>query len=407
MNKNTNNKYNFREEISEKFIKALEEDPIKFIKGWNFSETGIPTNGSTSKEYKGINKLYLKIAERENGYGDNRWLTFKQIKDNRYNLQKGAKGVKVEYYIPYDNQSKKWVTWDEYKKGQNVKLENGKEKYTLKQKLYTVFNASLIDGIKKKEIPYTLNDIGEEKVINTLSESMGVPIKESQNSASAYYNISEDYINLPEKGQFKTQADYIATALHELGHATGHKERLNREQSGRFGSKEYAYEELVAEITSSFMSEYVKEPLTDEILNNHKAYIQSWAGQIKENKNFLFKAIKDAEIASDYMVEKAHLQELKTEFSTINKPIRPSFLVMNDEGVRVEAEDTTPSFKLETDIAEKIGTYAATNGISRLDPLQQNATNGTVEDLKALYIEAKKKENEFSFSKDKDQEMEF
>ncbi|MGB9425031.1 MAG: zincin-like metallopeptidase domain-containing protein, partial [Methylocella sp.] len=32
------------------------------------------------------------------------------------------------------------------------------------------------------------------------------------------------------------------TALHELGHASGHTSRLNRDLSGSFGSKKYAFE---------------------------------------------------------------------------------------------------------------------------------------------------------------------
>lgn len=54
---------NYREEIADFFILALDEDPIEFVKGWNFSQTGSPINSFTDKEYSGINKLYLKIIE--------------------------------------------------------------------------------------------------------------------------------------------------------------------------------------------------------------------------------------------------------------------------------------------------------------------------------------------------------
>ncbi len=61
------------------------------------------------------------------------------------------------------------------------------------------------------------------------------------------------------------------------------------------------------------MGEYIEEPLTDEILDKHKAYIQSWAKEIKNNKNFLFKAIKEAERAADYMIENAQLYQYKKD----------------------------------------------------------------------------------------------
>ena len=88
---------------------------------------------------------------------------------------------------------------------------------------------------------------------------------------------------------------------------------MNKKQNNKFGSKKYAFEELIAEISSSFMGEYIEEPLTDEILDKHKAYIQSWAKEIKNNKNFLFKAIKEAERAADYMIENAQLYQYKKD----------------------------------------------------------------------------------------------
>ena len=241
-------KKNYREEIADFFIKSLDENPIEFIKGWNFSYTGSPINSFTEKEYSGINKLYLKIMETKRGYGDNRWLTFKQIQDKGYHLQKGAKGAKVEYYIPYDNKEKKWISFDEYSKYSRDTDFDG-ERFTLKQRIYTVFNASLIDGIEQFKPSYIANNINEEEVIEKISDGIGVKIVERKNSQSAFYDPGEDYILIPEKEQFKSQEDYCRTALHELSHSTGHKDRLNREQNNKFGSKKYAFEELIAEIS--------------------------------------------------------------------------------------------------------------------------------------------------------------
>lgn len=399
-------KKSYREEVAEFFIKGLTDDPVKFIKGWNFSETGNPENGSNGKKYNGVNRIYLKLTEMELGYGDNRWMTFKQIKDKGYHLKKGARGAKVEYYLPWDNKEKKWTTWDKYNAEEKFyEGDSVYNRYLLKQKIYTVFNGSLIDGLPEKELGYIKNSIDEDVVINKISQGMGVEIIESKNSKSAFYTPGEDYIKIPAKEQFKSQGDYVSTTLHELAHATGHEKRLNRDQEGRFGSKKYAFEELIAEITSSFMGEYVKEPITDEILDNHKAYIQSWAGSIKDNKNFLFKAIKEAEKASDYMIEIAHLQEYKNDryiTEEIERKFQSKFLTY-DNGDIVPANDDTPSFKLENDITENIRTYAAQNGINRLDELQQKAVNGTLKDIKELYVAAKEREYTFSFSKDREE----
>lgn len=330
----TKNKKSYRDEMADFFIKGLEEDPIKFIRGWDFSKTGNPVNYSKNKEYNGINKLYLKLLEVKLGYGDNRWLTFNQLKEKDLHLQKGAKGAKVEYYIPYDNEKKKWAKWDEFNLGATYIDENGMicDKYSLRQRLFTVFNASQIDGIEKLPVDYTKNKIDQEKVIERISNKMGVKIIERRNSQSAFYDPNDDEIILPEREQFKSRGDYIRTSLHELGHSTGHSTRLNRDLSGKFGSRKYAFEELVAEITSSFMGEYVSEPITESVLENHKAYIQSWAKEIKNNKNFLFKAIKEAETASNYIIEHAQLFDFKRDFEKENK--KPVFSwSQNDEEV--------------------------------------------------------------------------
>ena len=64
----------------------------------------------------------------------------------------------------------------------------------------------------------------------------------------AFYNLQSDTVTLPERAQFATANGYYQTALHELGHATGHPERMDRDTlkhgAGHFGSVEYAREEL-------------------------------------------------------------------------------------------------------------------------------------------------------------------
>lgn len=52
---------------------------------------------------------------------------------------------------------------------------------------------------------------------------------------------------------FKNAAEESTTRLHELAHATGHAKRLARNAKGKFGDVDYAFEELVAEIASSFV----------------------------------------------------------------------------------------------------------------------------------------------------------
>ena len=71
----------------------------------------------------------------------------------------------------------------------------------------------------------------------------------------AYYAPAIDAIHMPNRERFHDAAGYYATALHELGHWTGHETRLARDLSNPFGSEGYAREELRAEIASMILGD--------------------------------------------------------------------------------------------------------------------------------------------------------
>lgn len=88
---------------------------------------------------------------------------------------------------------------------------------------------------------------------------------------------------------------YQATLLHELAHWTGAKHRLDRDQAGRFGSQDYAKEELVAELSSLFISERLGIGLGKEHEDQHAAYLQSWRKALADDHKTLFRAASQAE----------------------------------------------------------------------------------------------------------------
>ena len=121
--------------------------------------------------------------------------------------------------------------------------------------------------------------------------------------------MAGDYIQVPERGQFNSQADYYATALHELGHWTGHPSRLNREMSSDIHSEAYAKEELVAEMASMFVSAETGIPQTQEHFDNHAAYVDYWVKAVKEDPNALFRAVNQAQKASEEILKYERVRE--------------------------------------------------------------------------------------------------
>ncbi len=289
----------YREKLAEEFARLLEEKELDWKKEWGGRD--IPFNAKTGSVYKGSNRFYLSLIAAQRGYKDPRWATFRQIQAEGWRLKNAkGQGVYVEYWYPYDIKEGKNLTWQEF-----YKLRDGiGDRYQLRSRYFVVFNASLIDGIT----PYTpeKKDIPVDELVNTLSRSMDVEIR-NDGGDRAYYSPSEDKIHLPIPSDFNSSYAYNSTALHELTHATGAAHRLNRNMGGIFGSQEYAFEELVAEISSCFMSSYLEIDQDEKHIENHKAYVQSWINVIREKPEALSQAIKQAERATAYMEYKAEL----------------------------------------------------------------------------------------------------
>lgn len=305
----------YRKNLAEMFVNVLQEKELSWRKEWQAGlAVGAPVSVSTGAKYRGCNMFSLMLESMKMGYGDNRWATFVQIKDKGWKLQKGSKHATVEYWMPYDFSEKKALSWSKYKElTKEMTQEEIEDRFGLTARYYNVFNGSCIVGIPELRRPKVVDNlVYGDMLIETLSREMMVPILNDGGDA-AFYSPFEDKIHLPQKKAFENEYAYNSTALHELGHATGNKNRLDRNITNSFGSGDYAFEELIAEITSCFMSVHLNIEPSHAHLDNHKAYVQSWIKSIKEKPDCLVKAIKEADRAANYMEEKAGLnKELKT-----------------------------------------------------------------------------------------------
>ena len=317
----------YREQVAEEFVKSLEEDPLHWKKTWNTGARGIPVNAANNRRYSGINNFYLRLLMVNNQWQDPRFATFNQIKNAGWHLQKGAQGVKVEYWMPIDPKEKKAMSWDAYDK---LTVQE-KEKIYIRAKYFYVFNAKDIEGIPPFPEPDLKDGITADQLIDKISENMGVEIINDGGNRS-FYSPSEDKIHMPLAGYFDSSEAYNSVLLHELTHATGAPTRLSRDMSGTYGSSIYAYEELVAEISSAYMAAELSEPIpvTSFEMDNHKAYVQGWISKIREKPETLFKALKDAEKASNYL---CHAAELITDKEYERLSQNPDMVTENENAV--------------------------------------------------------------------------
>lgn len=301
-----------REEMINSFIDCLKKDTIPWHRSWSAKQR--PFNAVTNTTYRGVNSLWLSYNQFAREFDDPRWCTFKQAQTQGWKIKPGSKGTRVEFWSLYDTEEKRKLTQREAKQlSDELTLEEFKNRVKPISNVYTVFNGEQIDGIPKyEEKTYELNTEELLQKRDTLLKNMNVDF--SEGGDKAFYNPSRDRITLPEMNRFETEYDYMATLLHEAGHATGHISRLNRDMTGVFGSPKYAKEELRAEIASAFTAQELGlDYEQNEHMENHEAYVQNWIDVLENEPNELFAAIKDAEKISDYLIEKGEFGLEETE----------------------------------------------------------------------------------------------
>ena len=328
----------FRRQIADMFVNALESKQLEWKMEWS---GGIipPYNAVSGTRYKGINQFILSLTAMLKGYTDPRWATFKQISDEGWKLKKDSKSTKIEFWYPFHRLEGKSLTWHEY----NRLPPEEKQVCTLYAKYYSVFNAAQISGIPELQV-IPRKDIEPDILIETLSKNMGVEIINGGNEC--YYRPSEDKIYMPLPEMFESSLAYNSTALHELAHSTGHPSRLNRNLSGGFGSEAYAYEELVAEISSAFMN-FNLPAVSEAHMKNHTAYVQSWIQAVKDKPDTLYRAIKEAERVADYMENSIELEQEKmneTEKQEVSSLDKPSYRDMVQAIYEYEVEQNVPEY---------------------------------------------------------------
>lgn len=250
-------------------------------------------NHSTKATYNGINILMLWLSASTNSFSSDAWLTYKQAQALGGNVIKGSKGTRIIFYKTYIKEDK----------------ETGEEKTLPVLKWSTVFNLDQIENleIQPEEPQEDLEpiDFSEYNFIDQAIEKTGAEIKHGGDRA--FYAPSKDFIQIPEKQQFHTAENYYHTLLHELTHWTGVKSRLDRKGYYSNAKSDHAYEELVAELGSVFLSAEFNI-LGD--LENHVAYMESWLKALKNDKHFIFKASSQASKVFNYVNELVNTPDL-------------------------------------------------------------------------------------------------
>ena len=203
-------------------------------------------------------------------------------------MRKGERGTTVVYadrFTPEDERRRAAETGDE---AQAIPF----------LKRFTVFNVAQCEGLPE-EIMAVAPPVESNLILpqaEALIRATGVDFRIGGDRA--FYDPMHDFVQVPPPQAYFEPINWHRTALHEVGHASGHHSRLNRDLTGSFGSKKYAFEELIAEISAA----YLCASLSIAPTVRHADYIASWLEVLREDDRAIVRAASAASKAADFIL---------------------------------------------------------------------------------------------------------
>ena len=325
----------------------------------------------SGREYNGMNALMLMLHCEKEGYKIPRFCTFdcvqrmnKPGKDGqelpRVSVLRGEKSfpVMLTTFTCIHKETREKIKYDDYKR----LSDDEKQEYNVypKMQVFRVFNVQqtnlrearpeLWEKLEKENSRPEI-DAGErfdfEPVDRMINENLWICPIHPRHQDEAYYSMSKNEIVVPEKGQFKDGEAFYGTLFHEMTHSTGAEGVLDRLKPTSFGSKEYAREELVAELGSALVSQ--RYGMTKHIKEDSCAYLKSWLDELKESPQFIKTTLLDVKRATSLITQRV---------DRIAQGL--------DEGM-AEGKDVSPQ---ERTFYSSVAYLQSTDDTSRLDELK-------------------------------------
>lgn len=277
--------------VTDRIIKQIEAGTPPWRKPWITTGGGLPQNAASGRSYSGINVWLLLLAAEAKGYDGNLWGTFNQWKKLGGHVNRGERGTKIVF----------WSVVKETVADQQTGKEDEQKRIFCRQ--FTVFNlgqtaGEALDRFRRPTLPP--KGFNDHEAVEQVIAATDADIRHGGNAA--YYNSESDYIQLPVKVAFESEAEYYSASLHEIAHWSGHENRLNRlDKLARFGDQSYAMEELVAEMSSAFLCSTlgVENSAAEK---QSASYLANWLGVLKADSRAIFTASTAAAAAADYVL---------------------------------------------------------------------------------------------------------
>lgn len=361
---------------------------------WFSGKTSQLPQNLNGRPYNGMNSVILMLMQEKHGWETSRYATFDRISSLNYtkdtegkrhpildadgnklplvSVKKGEKStpVMITTFTVVDQDTKERIKYDDYKQ----MSEEERKKYNVYPKLqvYNVFNIAQTNLKESRPEMYEKYLAEAEGRRNGSAEGMKdfpaldamiekdlyvCPIKPTFGN-DAYYSIANDVIIVPEKSQFVDGESFYSNLLHEMSHASGSENRLNRiKPDAGFGSAEYAREELVAELTAALVSS--QNGMEKHIKTDSAAYLKGWLNSLRESPDFIKTTLMDVKRSSSFISkrleavgEKLEKDGWNADFSEIrqqNKTFSPAFDRSQTALPRPQAQQPEESLQEKTE----------------------------------------------------------
>lgn len=261
--------------VTNQIIAQLEQGVTPWRKEWRST---LPTNVLTNANYTGVNIPVLWCSALANGFKSSQWGTYNQLQAKGIQVLKGSKATTAIRPL--------------LKKEKNETGQTEESKF-IGARAFPLFNLDQTDYIEAEHPTPEITPLISKA--SDIAEALGVEVNEGE----PCYIPSKDSIRMPKFHDFYTYTAYFSTMAHECSHATGHKTRLDRSLSGRFGDDSYAMEELIAELSAAFIC--AENNLGYD--NNHASYLASWLKVLRQDPKAIFTVSAQAQKASNYIKE--------------------------------------------------------------------------------------------------------
>jgi len=277
--------------VTDQITAALSNGVIPWRKPWKGREF-LPCNAISKRSYSGVNLFTLALAPFE----DHRWLTVRQANELGGHVRKGEQGALVVFWKlldrrPADGETRKAIPLLRH---------------------FVVFNVEQTEACAIEPTTKSIH-VPQIEAAEAVVRDMPHAPRLTVHHSNAFYRPGDDLIAIPEIRRFQSADSYYATLFHELGHATGHPNRLNRPgvaNAIHFGSEDYSREELVAELASAFVCAEIG--LDNSLVADSASYVSGWLNVLRGDPKAVVVASSQAKRAADFIFGRCQATETLT-----------------------------------------------------------------------------------------------